>query len=380
MKFSKEAAWVAWFEALLPGPQIAPRKEWLRASVGMGLGLFVTSLLGCWLQGAAITLAVFAPLAASAVLIFAVSSGPLAQPWSVVGSYGLAALTGAAVLLWGGSGFAYASLSAGLSLLLMYPLRCVHPPGGAVAFTVVLAAPVTQGWGFYLIWPVVSFALLLVLFGLLYNNLTGVRYPRVKTLTLQHTRDLQPLERTGVANEDLDQALEAFGEFVDVTHEDLKSIIKHAEKSMLRRHVGHIQAQHVMSKDLRWTTSDSCVEQAWRLCDKHSLHALPVVDRELRVVGLVSVLDLMRHGPKPKANLFARWRGRRTVRIKQLMQAPTSSVTPNTDLVELIQILNREGVHSLPVLEQGRLVGIITQTDLIAALQRYLIEQITTSR
>ncbi|WP_420800908.1 CBS domain-containing protein [Pseudomonas cavernicola] len=55
------------------------------------------------------------------------------------------------------------------------------------------------------------------------------------------------------------------------------------------------------------------------------------------------------------------------------MSRPVTCVDSRTHVVELIPLLSDQGLHCLPVLEQGELVGIVTQTDLIAALHRDLI-------
>ena len=75
--------------------------EWSRAAIGMALGTLFSVWLCAQVFGMEVALHLLGPLGASAVLLFAVSSGALAQPWSIIGSYvcaGVVALLVARVL------------------------------------------------------------------------------------------------------------------------------------------------------------------------------------------------------------------------------------------------------------------------------------------
>ncbi|VEA74072.1 HPP family [Serratia rubidaea] len=79
-----------------------------------------------------------APMGASAVLLFAVPASPLAQPWSIVGGNLVAALIGVSCgKLIGDPGLA-CGVAACLAIGVMFKLRCLHPPSGAVALTAIL--------------------------------------------------------------------------------------------------------------------------------------------------------------------------------------------------------------------------------------------------
>ena len=73
-------------------------REWLRASVGCTLGLILSMLLCLQFFPQTTLVHLCAPLAASAVLLFAVPSGAMAQPWSVLASYLISTLL-AAILI-----------------------------------------------------------------------------------------------------------------------------------------------------------------------------------------------------------------------------------------------------------------------------------------
>ncbi|KPM65481.1 HPP family protein [Pseudomonas monteilii] len=363
-------------QRLLPAPLNIPPKEWLRAAIGALLGLFLAGWLTSIAYGPGIALHLLGPLAASAVLVFAVHSGPLAQPWPVLGSYALAGAVGLAMREGFGPELWVAAAALGISLLVMCLLRCLHPPGGGVAVSAVLADSGLTAMGDHLLEPVLLNALILVTVAIVYNRLTGVRYPKgaVPRKDLHHTHDPLPGERVGIRSEDLDQALEELGEFVDVTRDELERIILATEQHALQRSLGGITAASVMSRDVQFATPDTTLEQAWKMLASHHLKTLPVLQHG-KLVGIVSLSDLV--GPAMQRGRF-NWRGlfgRKAVRMEQVMSRRVVSVSSQHPLERLLPLLCEQGLHCLPVLDADQLVGVITQTDLIAGLKRQLLSK-----
>ncbi|PYB74896.1 HPP family protein [Pseudomonas sp. LB-090624] len=363
-------------QRLLPAPLNTAPKEWLRAGIGALLGLFLAGWLTSMAYGPGIALHLLGPLAASAVLVFAVHSGPLAQPWPVLGSYALAGAVGLAMRQGFGPELWVAAAALGISLLVMCLLRCLHPPGGGVAVSAVLADSGLTAMGDHLLEPVLLNALVLVVVAMVYNRLTGVRYPKgtVPRKDLHHTHDPLPSERVGVSSEDLDQALEELGEFVDVTRDELERIILATEQHALQRSLGGITAASVMSRDVQFASLDTTLEQAWKMLASHHLKTLPVL-QEGKLVGIVSLSDLV--GPAMQRARFS-WRGlfgRKAVRMEQVMSRRVVSVSSQHPLERLLPLLCEQGLHCLPVLDAGQLVGVVTQTDLVAGLKRQLLSK-----
>lgn len=145
-----------------------------RAAVGAALGL-----AGLALALPALGAALIAPLGASAVLVFAVPSGPLAQPWAVVVGNTVSALVALAVV-WVAAQFGIAAggllaaFAAGLALLSMGLARAMHPPGGAVALVIALAP---SGMGLQTLLAASLGSALLVAAGLVWHRAVGGRYP-----------------------------------------------------------------------------------------------------------------------------------------------------------------------------------------------------------
>jgi hypothetical protein len=128
--------WIHMLARWLPAAINTRPTEWSRAAIGMALGTLFSVWLCAQVFGHEVAYHLVGPLGASAVLLFAVSSGALAQPWSILGGYlsaGVVALLVAHVL---GRTLGSACLAAGMALILMCWLRCLHPPAGALALTV----------------------------------------------------------------------------------------------------------------------------------------------------------------------------------------------------------------------------------------------------
>jgi CBS domain-containing membrane protein len=364
-----------WCRSFVPAPLPARPAEWLRAAIGVGLALLLVIPASAWGFGTSITLPLAAPAAASAVLLFVASSSPIAQPWSVIAGNLLATLIGVVL---GASAIPVATaacMAGALAIVCLFGLRCLHPPGAALALVAVVGSPELHAYGFELLYPVAFNSLLLVAVALVYNNLTGHPYPkpRPKKGNTHHTLDALPSERMSFSEDDVERALADFGEYVDITRDDLAQLIKQTEKHALRRSMGEITAADIMSRDLYWGTPDCSIQRAWQSLRDHRLHSLPVLQPDShKLVGIVTLVDLLKHfRPASMRINFGQLKFLRGVHLRAVMSTPVVSVTADTHMVDLVFLLSDRGLHCLPVVDdQQRLVGMITQTDLIAALYR----------
>ena len=169
-----------------PAQPLANQAQALRAAFGAAAGLMLTQIglwglsriMGLADQGVWVHPLMMAPLGASAVLIYAVPTSPMAQPWSVVVGNSLAAALALNVLQLGLPSGAALGVAVFASLVAMAWARCLHPPGGAVALATVLAAPL--GWQAGLLWlglTVFAGSVLLMGFGVAFHRIFGRPYP-----------------------------------------------------------------------------------------------------------------------------------------------------------------------------------------------------------
>ena len=372
-----------WLAALLPPATNASRTEQWRASVGalLGLGLtgFLCSLLhhdvASWLVG---------PIGASAVLLFCLPASPLAQPWSVIGGNTIAAVVGVTCAQHLGSPLVAAPVACALAIALMFVLRCLHPPGGAIALTAVVAGPAVLEMGYrFVLVPVAINSVLMVGAALLYNNLTGRRYPHRQQAAPQHqhaTADINPSARLGFTSEDLDAVLARYGQVLDVSRDDLEDIIVATESHAYARRFGVITCGQIMSCDVVTLEFATELGEAWRLMRHHRVHALPVINRARRVIGIVAQSDFLAHSdmgdPATIGTRLRNFLGRsgRTHSEKpevvgQIMTPKVTTAKIDTPIVELVPLMADSGLHHIPVVDgENRFAGIVTQSDLVAAL------------
>ena len=164
------------------------------AVIGIGLCAAISTLL---VPSHGLLLA--APLGASAVLLFAVPSSPLAQPWPIIGGNMVSALVGVAVAHLLGNGALAVGVAVGATILAMSALRCLHPPGGGTVLLPVLApAVLAQGYGFALL-PVGLNAVALTAIGIAFHRVSGHSYPH---------RPMKIADRPRLLMDDVDAALE----------------------------------------------------------------------------------------------------------------------------------------------------------------------------
>lgn len=355
----------AWLRTFVPMPIAASRGERLKSCLGALIGLFLTEWI-CrrFLQG--FNPWFIAPMGASAVLLFAVPASPLAQPWSIIGGNLVAATVGVACARWIPDPGLAAGVAVAGAIALMFQLRCVHPPSGAVAVTAVLGGPAVQALGFgFVVMPVAINSMLLLLTALAFNNFARRRYPhRPPEAATQHqTRDVPPSQRVGVTRADLDAVLAARGEFLDIEEDDLEAIIVEAELRAYRRRFGDVSCGDIMSRDVVAVRPGQAAADAAALLARHHIKALPVVDGRRRLLGILTQTDFFR---------AQRMHSRRVNgTVRDLMTRAVVTARPDQPIVDLGRAFSDGGLHHVPVIDDNRcVVGIVTQSDLVAALLR----------
>ena len=362
-----------WLATFVPAPMNGSHRERLLGCLGALLGLFAAAWLSHRML-AGFNPWFIAPMGASAVLLFAVPASPLAQPWSLVGGNLVSAVIGvfcAAHI----PDVALASAVAGaLAIGCMFQLRCLHPPSGAVALTAVLGGPAIRSLGYtFVLWPVAFDSFLLLMAALLFNVSARRRYPHRPTATVatHATADAAPSARVGLTLEDLDAALRARGELLDVSQDDLQELFVQAEQMAWRRRFGSLRCAEIMSHDVVTALPSTPTREAWRQMIEHAVKALPVVDDQGRLQGIVTLHDFfVGHEMAAGSAGDAAWL------VGDVMTRDVLTARPGQELVELVSAFSDGGRHHLPVVEaDGRLVGMLTQSDVVAALFRAGIER-----
>jgi CBS-domain-containing membrane protein len=143
-----------------------------------------------------------------------------------------------------------------------------------------------------------------------------------------------------------------------------------------------MKAVDVMVREVVTVTPDTEVAEAIRLLALHDLSALPVVGDGGAVVGVISEADLIRREEigtekhrrwwleaiTPASTLaveFAKSHGRR---VSEIMSTNVIAASEDTPLEEIATLLERHRIKRLPILKDGRLVGVVSRSNLIQAL------------
>ena len=354
--------------------------ERYRAAGGAFIGLLFTMLAGHYLGGlAGLSDSMMASLGASALLVFVLPSSPLAQPWAVIGGNVVAAVIGIACVNLFDHPMLTAPVAVGLSILCMFVLRCLHPPAAAVAMITSLGS--ISGFQ-YALFPVLTDSVLLVVAGVIYNNLTGKVYP--------HFWRPVPMASQVEAShsKDIDAVLSRYNQVIDINRADLASLIGQVEMRAYEYKLKGMTCAEIMTKEVRHLDVSTPLAAAWKTLRDNHIKALPVIDRNRRVVGIVTLEDFLKHADIDLHNNFRRL-VKGVVRsglkglgitlaaqsdvVGQIMSKQVRVISESRNVMDLVEVFHSQGHHHLPVIDSHQaLVGIITQSDFVAAIERSL--------
>jgi CBS domain-containing membrane protein len=348
---------IRWLAQFAPPPVTLRWRERLRSGLGALLGIALTGVVSHHLLGNASTIPwLIAPMGASAVLLFGVPASPLAQPWSIIGGNLVSAVVGVTCALFIPDPAFAAAVAVGVAICAMFTLRCVHPPSGAVALTAVLGGPAVHSLGYeFVLEPVLLQSLLLLGGALVYHKATGHRYPHVAQAAPATKAEPAASAAASFTRADLEAALRDRNELIDVATDDLEALLREAEIRAYARSFGTLNCADVMSRNVVSITPATTVNEARALLHKHDVKALPVVDAQGLVKGIVTRADLADASDAAP--------------VVTLMTTHVRTLSAATPIVELLALFAGRGHHHVPVVDgERRLAGIITQADLISGL------------
>lgn len=358
--------------------------EAMRAGLGAVAGLGLTGLFLLSPQvDTELGLYLVAPFGASSVLLFAVPNSPLAQPWSAVVGNTVAAIVGVAVCLTVPDPALRIALAVGLTITATILCRAVHPPAGAVAMTAAMSPDAIAHLGFWFaLTPIALGTTILVLLATVYARLTGRHYPfrHFDDPSKHGTLDRNPVERLGLSEKELTAILERYSQSFNLGAEDLARLIGAAELQAATHISGPLTAQDIMSRNLVTVGSETALGDIADLFRRHRFTSLPVVAANKTFLGVIFQMHLI---GQARADALRLDRGygaalRRLLdrdRAKPMTAGDIMSVavpraTTDTPIGALLPMMADGDTDAVPIIELGRIVGIVTRTDLIAALAR----------
>ncbi len=164
---------------------------------------------------------VIASMGATAVLLYAVPHGPLSQPWPLIGGHTISAIIGVSCAQFITNHALATALAVGLAIGVMYQCKCIHPPGGATAFTAVMGGKAVHDLGFYFVlYPVLLNAFVMLLVAIVINYpFAWRRYPAF--LVRRKNANVTNCVPTSEVHGHVMAALRSVDSFVDVSEDDL---------------------------------------------------------------------------------------------------------------------------------------------------------------
>ncbi|TMB83965.1 MAG: CBS domain-containing protein [Chloroflexi bacterium] len=121
-------------------------------------------------------------------------------------------------------------------------------------------------------------------------------------------------------------------------------------------------AQDIMTRKVYTIRSDASAQEAAQLLDQHRISGLPVVDESNDIIGIVTEADIISKVDKEG------------LRVSDIMSTEVTSVNEETPVSEIALLLTERKIKRVPVVQDGKLVGIVSRADIVHAVaQGHLI-------
>ena len=141
--------------------------------------------------------------------------------------------------------------------------------------------------------------------------------------------------------------------------------------------------QDVMSKKVVTVLKYESIMHVAKILSEKNISGLPVVDKEKKVIGVITQADIlsmveMKKEPSFKdllKNLIGEHLPERKIgdSVGDIMASPAVTINPHANIAEAAQIMGEKGIRRLPVVDdKGMLIGIISRADILKAVIRKL--------
>jgi acetoin utilization protein AcuB len=134
-----------------------------------------------------------------------------------------------------------------------------------------------------------------------------------------------------------------------------------------------MRTKDVMTRNPITVESETLVLDAQRIMKENNIRRLPVVDKG-KLVGIITKHDLLEASPSPATSLsiFELNYLLSKMKVKDIMKKNPVTITPDTPFEEALRLGQEKKIGAFPVVDNGKLVGITTESDIIRFLTRVL--------
>ena len=149
--------------------------------------------------------------------------------------------------------------------------------------------------------------------------------------------------------------------------------VSHVEGDKVAWNRTTMRIKDVMTKNPITVESEALVLDAQKIMKENNIRRLLVVDKG-KLVGIITKHDLLEASPSPATSLSVHELNYllSKMKVKEIMKKNPITLTPDTPFEEALRIGQEQKVGSFPVVENGKLVGITTESDIVRFLTRAL--------
>lgn len=124
--------------------------------------------------------------------------------------------------------------------------------------------------------------------------------------------------------------------------------------------------EDIMKQEVTTLSPDAPIADALKLLNEHHIRHIPIVDKEARVIGIVSDRDVRDASP----SIFEKSSDPKELKheIQTIMTQPVTTVHPLDFVEEIASIFYEEEFACVPVVRDEKLVGIVTEKDMLYTL------------
>ncbi|MFQ5941430.1 MAG: cyclic nucleotide-binding/CBS domain-containing protein [Nitrososphaerales archaeon] len=117
-----------------------------------------------------------------------------------------------------------------------------------------------------------------------------------------------------------------------------------------------ISVSEILKKDVKTAKGSEPILYAIGLMAKHKISSIVIVDEKDKPIGIFTEKDAIRIIPEHKRPLI--------LELKFVMSSPLVTVPPTSSLLSVLMLMSQKNINHIPVAENEKLVGIVTEKDL----------------
>jgi CBS domain-containing membrane protein len=189
------------------------------------------------------------------------------------------------------------------------------------------------------------------------------------------SRNQHPVD---ISDNDIYEAMKSMEGYIDITPADFKDIYKIAYRHAMNRMYQNFTAEEVMTRSVIFVQNDTTLIEAADVMAEHNISGMPVLDSNGYVAGVisekdflhemshqdhVSIMGIVAHCLNNKGCMAI---SLKKMKVRELMSSSPICVRENTTIIEISDVLDKNKINRVPVLDQEeKLKGIVTRTDII---------------